>query len=276
MSNVYGPPNILHSGEIIDPDGLSIEVVERIGVSNKFDFNQDPDYLATQAQSAQVYKSSFANEQSVIVKTYEAPMNNAMSPPTEIEYLAEFGDNPHFPQFITSGRHKCFDMKTRAYVATEFLVKGTLLDANRGRTETTVTDRLQVVADVAGALAILHDQGLVHGDVNPSNTGIKTVYGENGSVRGVLLDLVTVRPIGTPNPGIFTPKYADPKVECGVDMLPSHDVCSLGKTLEVVPVGDELAERRAQAVELMTQPQRPDMNEAQSMIRELVELSRAA
>lgn len=81
-------------------------------------------------------------------------------------------------------------------------VDGRPLDALPGLTTGQVAT---LCSRAASALAGLHDAGLAHGDVKPSNIRVDT------RGRVTLLDLGAVAPADTPRPGAFTPRYAPPE-----------------------------------------------------------------
>ena len=103
-----------------------------------------------------------------------------------------------------------------------------------------------VVAQVAGVLAYLHDRGIVHGDVKPGNL---LVPADGGPVR--LADFGVARRVrqvatgsgvgsdgdadagdtGAGRPVHATPEYVAPEVVAGVVPSPSSDVYSLGIVL---------------------------------------------
>jgi serine/threonine protein kinase len=97
---------------------------------------------------------------------------------------------------------------------------------------------VNVVAQVAGVLAYLHDQGIVHGDVKPGNL---LVPADGGPVR--LADFGVARRIQDENadaqakdassgrPVHATPEYVAPEVVGGTMPSPPSDVYSLGIVL---------------------------------------------
>ncbi|HUJ60985.1 MAG TPA: serine/threonine-protein kinase, partial [Kofleriaceae bacterium] len=77
-----------------------------------------------------------------------------------------------------------------------------------------------LVADVAGALAVIHAAGLVHGDVAPQN-----ILLVDGDVRAVLVDLGLASATGARG----TPAYMAPEAFAGA-IEPRSDLYGLGAT----------------------------------------------
>ncbi|MEV6924056.1 protein kinase [Dactylosporangium sp. NPDC051485] len=85
----------------------------------------------------------------------------------------------------------------------------------------------EVVAQVADALAYVHAQGIVHGDVKPGNLLVPT---DGGAVR--LADFGVARRLDRPaGPTHATPEYVAPEVVAGGSPSPASDVYALGVVL---------------------------------------------
>ncbi|MGI5245311.1 protein kinase domain-containing protein [Dactylosporangium sp. CA-139066] len=85
----------------------------------------------------------------------------------------------------------------------------------------------EVVAQVADALAYVHANGIVHGDVKPGNLLVPT---DGGPVR--LADFGVARRLDRPaGPTHATPEYVSPEVVAGATPSPSADVYALGVVL---------------------------------------------
>ena len=94
----------------------------------------------------------------------------------------------------------------------------------------TVEEAAAVGAQVAGALAALHEAGLVHCDIKPAN-----ILMSGDDARLADLDAAYRLPAAEtvmPNRGIArTPGYAAPELEAGGMPVPASDVYALGMTL---------------------------------------------
>ncbi|WP_432831458.1 serine/threonine-protein kinase [Dactylosporangium sp. CA-092794] len=85
----------------------------------------------------------------------------------------------------------------------------------------------EVVAQVADALAYVHANGIVHGDVKPGNLLVPT---DGGPVR--LADFGVARRLDRPaGPTHATPEYVAPEVVAGDTPSPAADVYALGVVL---------------------------------------------
>ncbi|GAA3450311.1 serine/threonine protein kinase [Dactylosporangium matsuzakiense] len=85
----------------------------------------------------------------------------------------------------------------------------------------------EVVAQVADALAYVHGNGIVHGDVKPGNVLVPT---DGGPVR--LADFGVARRLDRPaGPTHATPEYVAPEVVAGGTPSPAADVYALGVVL---------------------------------------------
>lgn len=109
----------------------------------------------------------------------------------------------------------------RVALVLDLLSGGSLADllARRGRLRP--GEVVTAVAPVAAALAHVHAQGVVHGDLSPGNV----VFTEEG--RPVLTDLGVARVVGEAAQGRVTPAYVDPVVARGGAPGPSSDVFGL-------------------------------------------------
>ncbi|RMF45417.1 MAG: serine/threonine protein kinase [Planctomycetota bacterium] len=83
-----------------------------------------------------------------------------------------------------------------------------------------------VVRDCLGALAALHRQGIVHGDIKPANIMLK----KTGSAK--LIDMGSAFEVDAPPPSrSCTPAYAAPEILEGAHCTPRSDLASLGYVL---------------------------------------------
>ncbi|KQM37043.1 serine/threonine-protein kinase [Microbacterium sp. Leaf203] len=90
-----------------------------------------------------------------------------------------------------------------------------------------------IVADLAGALTVVHDAGIVHRDVKPSNVLLRPVRGGVRSHEAVLADFGVARLIGatrltTPGTVIGTAAYLAPEQVRGEAPRAASDVYALG------------------------------------------------
>ena len=83
-----------------------------------------------------------------------------------------------------------------------------------------------IVRDCLAALAALHREGIVHGDVKPSNIMLKRA----GNVK--VIDIGSAYDTDDPPPRrACTPRYAAPEILDGGDATPRSDLASLGYVL---------------------------------------------
>ena len=83
-----------------------------------------------------------------------------------------------------------------------------------------------LVRDCLAALAALHREGIVHGDVKPSNIMVK----RTGNAK--IIDIGSAFELDDPPPRrACTPVYAAPEVLDGVECTPRSDLASLGYVL---------------------------------------------
>jgi len=90
-----------------------------------------------------------------------------------------------------------------------------------------------IIADLAGALAVVHDAGIVHRDVKPSNVLLRPVRGGARAVEAVLADFGVARLIGatrltTPGTVIGTAAYLAPEQVRAEPPRAASDVYALG------------------------------------------------
>ena len=122
------------------------------------------------------------------------------------------------------------DAHGRPYLAMEY-VEGEPIDGYCRTRQLSVEARLQVVLQVARAVAYAHSRLVVHRDLKPANI----VVAGDGSVR--LLDFGIATLLGTPGltrdaaTRVFTPRYAAPEQIRGGAVGTTTDVYALGVVL---------------------------------------------
>ena len=85
---------------------------------------------------------------------------------------------------------------------------------------------VNIVEKCLRGLSVLHDKGIVHGDIKPSNIMLDS----NGSIR--LVDIGSAYAYEKPpRQRIWTPRYAPPEFLDGRDWTPQSDLASLGYVL---------------------------------------------
>jgi len=115
------------------------------------------------------------------------------------------------------------------------LLEGVSLDQLlQGRGKLSPADALECLLPITGALALLHDAGIVHRDIKPSNIFLATQA--NGNVCPKLLDFGLARAISDlrmTRSGVVlgTPMYMAPEQASGDDVSTQSDVWSFGVVL---------------------------------------------
>ncbi|WP_437681757.1 protein kinase domain-containing protein [Sorangium sp. So ce131] len=114
----------------------------------------------------------------------------------------------------------------RPYLVTE-LVVGEQIDARQRRKPLRLDEAVEIIRRIAEALAYVHAQGLVHGDIKPNNIMLARAG------KPVLLDFGLAAPIGTgmlTSTGMITgtPGYMAPEALQGHARAPAVDVFALG------------------------------------------------
>lgn len=147
----------------------------------------------------------------------------------EIHIATEVSGYPHLPEVLGAGTTPG---DVRPYLVTTLYEDGTLLDRVRRGGPLTVAEAVAVGADLATALATLHQLGVVHGDVKPENS----FAGREGWVLG---DLGSAWLRAGRGPArSLTPPYAAPEVWRGSSPTPAADLYSLGLTMLFAVTGD--------------------------------------
>ena len=130
-------------------------------------------------------------------------------------------DHPHLVRLHEVVHQPRRGAQPRVALVLDLLAGGSLAEllARRGRLRP--GEVVTAIAPVAAALAHVHGQGVVHGDLSPGNV----VFTTEG--RPVLTDLGVARVVGEEARGRVTPAYVDPVVARGGAPGPSSDVFGL-------------------------------------------------
>lgn len=109
----------------------------------------------------------------------------------------------------------------------DYAAGGSLANLVSGRGSLGVGEAVTVLTPIAQALAFLHDQGIVHGDISPGNV-LFTAHGKplvaDLGVAGLLGELQVSRDTGTPG---FIDEDAANRPGCDARIDPARDVFSL-------------------------------------------------
>lgn len=147
----------------------------------------------------------------------------------EIQIAEEVSGFPHLPEVHGAGTTPSL---SRPYLITTLYEGGTLLDRIRRGGTMTTGEVIAIGADLATALATLHQLGVVHGDVKPENV----FAGESGWILG---DLGSAWLRAGRGPArSLTPPYAAPEVWRGSSPTPAADLYSLALTVLFAATGE--------------------------------------
>ncbi|UBU10487.1 serine/threonine-protein kinase [Nonomuraea gerenzanensis] len=117
----------------------------------------------------------------------------------------------------------------KPYIAMDFFEHGSLRDKIRKEGPLPLPDVLRAGVKLAGALAAVHDAGVLHGDIKPQNILISR-YGEPAIADFGVARVVDSAEISATSQA-FTPLHAAPEVLTGRPHSASTDIYSLGSTL---------------------------------------------
>ncbi|WP_336205540.1 serine/threonine-protein kinase [Nonomuraea sp. LPB2021202275-12-8] len=117
----------------------------------------------------------------------------------------------------------------KPYIAMDFFENGSLRDKLRGEGALPVPDVLRTGVKLAGALAAVHEAGVLHGDIKPQNILISR-YGEPAVADFGVARVVDSSEISATSQA-FTPLHAAPEVLSGQPHSAASDIYSLGSTL---------------------------------------------
>jgi serine/threonine protein kinase len=163
--------------------------------------------------------------------------------------------HPNVASVFHLGRTRGSYFYTMEFVEGETLEK---LIKRSGRLE--VKLGLEIANQVAGGLAAIHEQNLVHRDIKPTNIMVRSK--EEGGVTAKIIDLGLAKTvdesaseagISSPRAFVGTPEFASPEQLAGVDVDIRSDLYSLWVTLWVMATGQ--TPFRGLSVEVMYQHQ---------------------
>ncbi|MEV0233028.1 serine/threonine-protein kinase [Nonomuraea sp. NPDC050786] len=117
----------------------------------------------------------------------------------------------------------------KPYIAMDFFENGSLRDKIRKEGPLPVPDVLRAGVKLAGALAAVHEAGVLHGDIKPQNILISR-YGELAIADFGVARVVDSSEVSATSQA-FTPLHAAPEVLTGQPHSASTDIYSLGSTL---------------------------------------------
>ncbi|MEU8395596.1 protein kinase [Nonomuraea sp. NPDC048892] len=117
----------------------------------------------------------------------------------------------------------------KPYIAMDFFENGSLRDKVRKEGPLPVPEVLRAGVKLAGALAAVHEAGVLHGDIKPQNILISR-YGELAIADFGVARVVDSSEISATSQA-FTPLHAAPEVLTGQPHSASTDIYSLGSTL---------------------------------------------
>ena len=117
----------------------------------------------------------------------------------------------------------------KPYIAMDYFENGSLRDKVRKEGPLPVPDVLRAGVKLAGALAAVHEAGVLHGDIKPQNILISR-YGEPAVADFGVARVVDSSEISA-TAQAFTPLHAAPEVLTGQPHSASSDIYSLGSTL---------------------------------------------
>ncbi|MFC7099752.1 serine/threonine-protein kinase [Nonomuraea rubra] len=117
----------------------------------------------------------------------------------------------------------------KPYIAMDFFENGSLRDKIRKEGPLPLPDVLRAGVKLAGALAAVHEAGVLHGDIKPQNILISR-YGELAIADFGVARVVDSAEVSLTSQA-FTPLHAAPEVLTGQPHSASTDLYSLGSTL---------------------------------------------
>ncbi len=186
----------------------------------------DADLIAQHDKTA-VYRCRAARfDREVVVKVVAG---NGFDPQVferEARALRAFSDRPNIARVLDAGLNASGDR----YTAMEYAPRGSIADQMSAGVAIPPAIGLEMAVKTARALASVHEAGLVHGNVTPSNV-LVDVHGEP-----LLSDIGGTVPGGATTP---TVAHAAPEVLAGQRPTAASDIYSLGSTIYTILAGHE-------------------------------------
>ncbi len=135
-------------------------------------------------------------------------------------------DSPHVVQVYSFG-----EAEGRLYIASQLIPDGDLGAMLREHGCPPARIALNIIAQVADALVVAHEAGLVHRDIKPANVllrrrdaELRAYLGDFGIARRITADANLTVAGGT----VGTPSYMAPEVHLGASAGPQSDLYALG------------------------------------------------
>ncbi|MFF4193091.1 protein kinase [Nonomuraea sp. NPDC001831] len=143
----------------------------------------------------------------------------------ELRLTGRLTGHPHVVTVFDTGVTR----SGKPYIAMDFFENGSLRDRVRKEGPLGVPDVLRAGVKLAGALAAVHEAGVLHGDIKPQNILVSR-YGEPAIADFGVARVVDNAEISATSQA-FTPLHAAPEVLTGQPHSVSGDIYSLGSTL---------------------------------------------
>ncbi|WP_327091302.1 protein kinase [Nonomuraea sp. NBC_01738] len=143
----------------------------------------------------------------------------------ELQLTGRLTGHPHVVTVFDTGTTR----SGKPYIAMDYFENGSLRDMVRAKGPLPVQDVLRAGVKLAGALAAVHEAGVLHGDIKPQNILISR-YGEPAIADFGVARVVDSSEVSAAAHA-FTPLHAAPEVLSGQPHSASTDIYSLGSTL---------------------------------------------
>jgi serine/threonine-protein kinase len=117
----------------------------------------------------------------------------------------------------------------RPFIVMEYLEGEDLRDAIRGGRTGSLENRLRIAADIAAALAYVHERGIIHRDIKPENVHVDT----HGRVKLMDFGIAKTANLALTRTGMAmgTPYYMSPEQVAGRATSPLVDIYAFGMLL---------------------------------------------